>query len=349
MRISMRIKQTFLPLWLLLVIGLLAQTALSQQPSQQPKVMAVDAIGITVSDMDRTVDFYSNVLSFKKVLDIVVEGEGYEELLGLPDLRIRFVRMQIGDEFISLIQYIEPSDGKPIPVDSRSNDLWFQHFAIVVSDMDKAYQHVNKHKVSQISTSPQTLPKSNKPAAGIRAFKFKDPDSHPLELLWFPPGKGDPRWHRPTDKLFLGIYHTAIGVNDTEASLRFYRDLLGMNVLGGSLNIGTEQDNLDNVSGAKVRITSLRPSANIPGIEFLEYVSPENGRPIPSEIKANDIVHWQTILIVDDVEMAEEWLRNRKVRFVSDQVSTLPNGKLGYKNGIKVFDPDGHAILIVEK
>jgi len=170
-----------------------------------------------------------------------------------------------------------------------------------------------------------------------------------LELLWFPPGKGDPRWHRPTDKLFLGIDHTAIGVNDTEASLRFYRDLLGMNVLGGSLNIGTEQDNLDNVSGAKVRITSLRPSANIPGIEFLEYVSPENGRPIPSEIKANDIVHWQTILIVDDVEMAEEWLRNRKVRFVSDQVSTLPNGKLGYKNGIKVFDPDGHAILIVEK
>jgi len=122
-----------------------------------------------------------------------------------------------------------------------------------------------------------------------------------------------------------------------------------MNVLGGSLNIGTEQDNLDNVSGARVRITALRPSANIPGIEFLEYVSPENGRPTPSDIKANDIVHWQTILIVDDVEVAEKWLREHNVRFVSDEVSILTGGKLGFKNGIKVLDPDGHAMLIVGK
>ena len=349
MKVYMKFKRTFLPLWFLLVIGLLAQTALSQQPSQQPKVKAVDAISITVSDMDGAVDFYSNVLSFKKVSDIVVEGQGYEELLGVPDLRIRVVRMQLGDEYINLIQYIEPSDGKPIPVDSRSNDLWFQHFAIVVSDMDKAYEHLRKHKVSHISINPQTLPKSNKPAAGIRAFKFKDPDGHPLELLWFPPDKGDAGWHRPTDELFLGIDHTAIGVGDTEASLRFYRDLLGMNVLGGSLNTGTEQENLDNVSGARVRITALRPSSNIPGIEFLEYESPENGRPIPSEIKANDIVHWQTILIVDDIEVAQKWLREHNVRFVSDEVTTVQDNKLGFKNGIKVFDPDGHAMLIVQK
>src|SRR3989304_7228167 len=140
-KVYMKFKRTFPPLWFLLVIGLLAQTALSQQLCQQPKVKAVDAIGITISDMDRAVDFYSNVLSFKKVSDIVVEGEGDEELLGVPDLRIRVVRMQLGDEFISLIQYIKTSDGKPIPVDSRSNDLWFQHFAIVVSDMDKAYEN----------------------------------------------------------------------------------------------------------------------------------------------------------------------------------------------------------------
>lgn len=98
MRIDMRIKRTFLHLWLLFVLMLLAQTVLSQQPSQQPKVKAVDAIGIAVSDMDRAVDFYSNVLSFKKVSDIVVEGEAYEELLGVPDLRIRVFRMQLGGD-----------------------------------------------------------------------------------------------------------------------------------------------------------------------------------------------------------------------------------------------------------
>src|SRR3970282_109078 len=88
MKVYMKFKRTFLPLWFLLVMGLLAQTALSQQPSQQPKVKAVDAIGITISDMDRAVAVYFNVLSFKKVSDIVVEGEGYEELLGGTDFRI---------------------------------------------------------------------------------------------------------------------------------------------------------------------------------------------------------------------------------------------------------------------
>src|SRR3972149_8481478 len=75
-KVYMKFKRTFLPLWFLLVVGLLAQTALSQQPSQQPKVKAVDAIGITVSDMDPAVDFFFAVFLFKKVSGIGVEGGG---------------------------------------------------------------------------------------------------------------------------------------------------------------------------------------------------------------------------------------------------------------------------------
>jgi catechol 2,3-dioxygenase-like lactoylglutathione lyase family enzyme len=345
----MKLRRVLLPIWLVIVLGLLLQGAAAQKPTQKPQVKAIDAISMTVSDMDRSIDFYSNVLYFKKASDTIISGNEYDELLGVSKLKIRLVRMQLGDEFINLIQYIEPSDGKPIPVDSRSNDLWFQHFAIVVSDMDKAYERLRKYKVSRISTSPQTLPKSNKAAAGIRAFKFKDSDGHPLELLWFPPDKGDARWHRPTEKLFLGIDHTAIGISDTETSLRFYRDLLGMSVAGGGINTGAEQEHLDNVPGAMVRITALRPTLSNPGIEFLEYETPSDGRPLPSETKANDIVHWQTILIVDDVEITEKWLRENKVQFISDGVSTLQDDKLGFKNGIKVLDPDGHAMLIVEK
>jgi len=55
-----------------------------------------------------------------------------------------------------------------------------------------------------------------------------------LEILEFPPDKGSAKWHRPTGNLFLGIDHTAIVVSDTDASLRFYRDLLGMCVAGES-------------------------------------------------------------------------------------------------------------------
>ena len=86
-------------------------------------------------------------------------------------------------------------------------------------------------------------------AAGIKAFYFKDPDHHALEILWFPPGKGDPKWHRPAaTKLFLGIDHTAIVVNDTEASLKFYREALGLKQVAESENYGVEQKHLNNAA-----------------------------------------------------------------------------------------------------
>ena len=101
-----------------------------QVGAQAQLVKAVNSVGVTVSDMDRAVAFYSDALSFAKVSDIELEGPAYAQLLGVFGLRIRVVRMQLGDEFLVLTQYIAPPGGKPIPADSRSNDLWFQHFAV---------------------------------------------------------------------------------------------------------------------------------------------------------------------------------------------------------------------------
>ena len=95
-----------------------------------------------------------------------------------------------GSEKIELIQRA----GRPIPADSRSNDLWFQHLAIVVSDIDKAYAAVRHAGAMPISRQPQLLPAWNPNVGGIRAVYFRDPDGHPLELIQFPPDKGEPRW-----------------------------------------------------------------------------------------------------------------------------------------------------------
>ena len=266
--------------------------------AQQALVQGVDAIGITVSDMDRAVDFYSKVLTFQKVSETEVADDHYEQLQGVFGSRVRIVRMRLGDEFIELDEYIAPK-GRPIPVDSRSNDRWFQHIAVIVSDMDKAYQILRQNKVEFASSGPQRLPDWNKNAGGISAFYFKDPDAHPIEILHFPPDKGSKKWHLPSDKLFLGIDHTAIVVWDTDASLRFYRDLLGMKVAGESENYGTEQEHLNNVFGARLRITALR-AASGPGIELLEYLAPRDGKPFPSDEKSSDLVHRQTMLIAAD-------------------------------------------------
>src|SRR5262249_18646839 len=170
------------------------------------------------------------------------------------------------EECIRLTEYLAPK-GRPIPTEARSNDRSFQHIAIIVSDMDKAYAWLRQNRVEHASSGPQRLPDWNKNAAGIRAFYFRDPDGHPLEILQFPLDKAAAKWHQSWDKLFLGTDHPAIVVGDTSESLSFYRDLLGMRVAGESENYGTEQEHLNNVFGARLRITSLRASAG-PGVEL---------------------------------------------------------------------------------
>jgi catechol 2,3-dioxygenase-like lactoylglutathione lyase family enzyme len=310
-------------------------------PAQQGHALVdgVDAIGITVSDMDRAVDFYSKVLTFEKVSDTEAAGENYEHLEGVFGLRMRIVRMRLGDEFIELTEYLAPK-GRPIPVDSRSNDRWFQHIAIIVSDMDKAYAWLRQNKVEHASSGPQRLPDWNKNTAGISAFYFKDPDEHPVEVLQFPLDKGLEKWHHSTDKLFLGIDHTAIAVGDTDASVRFYRDLLGVQVAGESENYGTEQEHLNNVFGVHLHITALR-GASGPGIELLEYLTPRDGRPFPSDEHASDVVHRQTVLLTRDAEAAALQLRSSRVYFVSSGVVVNQIGQLGFSKAFLVRDPDG--------
>jgi catechol 2,3-dioxygenase-like lactoylglutathione lyase family enzyme len=306
-------------------------------------VTSVETVGMTVADMDRSVDFFAKALTFEKVSDVEIAGEEYEHLEGVCGLRMHVVRMKLGEETIELTEYLSPR-GRPIPADSRSNDRWFQHVAIIVSDMDRAYQRLRELNVQLASTGPQLLPKTIPGAAGIRAFYFKDPDGHPLEILQLPPDKGAAKWHAKTDRLFLGIDHTAIVVRDTEQSLAFYRDALGLRIAGESENFGTEQEHLNNVFGARLCITSLRADSGL-GIELLEYLVPRDGRPAPADLRANDLAHWQTRLVMRAGADAAAALRGREM--VSPGTVETPKAELGFHDGIGVADPDGHVLQLV--
>jgi len=301
------------------------------------QVTAVESIAVTVSDLDRAVDFYSKVLTFEKVADREVSGEEYEHLFG-GGLRVRSVRMRLGDEYLELQQFLSPR-GRPIPLDSRSNDRWFQHIAIIVSDMTAAYARLRSFNVEHASSGPQRLPDWNPNAAGIEAFYFRDPDGHNLEVLQFPADKGAPKWHARDGRLFLGIDHTAIVVANTDASLRFYRDVLGMRISGTSDNYGTEQEHLNNVPGAHLRITALR-AAHGPGIEFLEYLAPRTGRPLPPDTQPDDLWYWQVNLCSAAPSAFESLLSVRALK--------LGDAQLGWHTGLLTRDPDAHASLIGE-
>jgi catechol 2,3-dioxygenase-like lactoylglutathione lyase family enzyme len=313
----------------------------------EPLVSAVGPVGMTVSDLDTSMRFFTEVLGFETVSETEAWGSELEHLQGVFGLRIRRARLRLGGEEIELTEYLTPR-GRPIPADARSNDLWFQHIAIVVRDMDAAYRRLRAHGVRHVSTAPQRLPDSLPAAAGIEAFYFQDGDAHVLELIWFPPGKGDPRWQEPGQDLFLGIDHTAIAVSDTEQSLRFYRDALGLRVAGESLNYGSEQEHLNNVFGARVRITGLR-AASGPGIEFLEYLAPRTGRPAPSDLAANDLAHWQTSLTVGALDAAADAARAAGGWWVSPGAVALSDPRLSYRTAALVRDPDGHGLLLVHR
>jgi len=339
--------------WLAALCVLAAPAVLAQSSAAPPaesaasRIVAVGAIGLTVSDMDRSVAFYAGALGFETVADVEVSGPAYEQLTGVFGLRARVVTMQLGGERIELTEYLTPR-GRAAPSDSRSNDAWFQHVAIITNDVEQAYLWLRRHKVHHVSPGPQRLPDWNPKAGGIVAFYFRDPDGHPLEILQFPPDKGDARWHRPSDRIFLGIDHTAIVVADTERSLRFYRDTLGLRVAGESLNWGPEQERLNDVVGARLRITTLRTDVG-PGIELLEYLTPRTGRPAPMDAAANDLVHWHTTVVPGEPAAAAARLRGGLADFVSPGVVSLPDRTLGFGTGVLARDPDGHALRVISR
>jgi len=320
--------------------ALLAPTRLAE------KVVRVESVGMTVSDLNREVTFYTEVLSFEKLLETELEGPELETLEGVFGSHVRVARLRLGHETLELTEYLAPR-GHPIPADSRSNDRWFQHVALIVSDMDRAYALLRAHHVEHSSSAPQRLPDWNENAGGIRAFYFKDPDGHPLEILEFPLGKGDPRWQAKDGRLFLGIDHTAIVVSDTDASLRFWRDALGFAVVGESENWGTEQEHLNNVFGAHLRISTLRAPAG-PGVELLEYLSPRDGRPRPRDARANDLIEWQTSVVAQQAPRLLGTLRAAHAPLVSSSLVVLPTPRLGFARGVLVSDPDGHCVRVID-
>ena len=323
----------------------------ASQPNASKEISRVESVGFTVADMDKSIDFYTRVLPFEKVSDVETYGADIEGLTGVFGARVRVVRLRLGDETLELTEYLTPR-GRPIPGDSRSNDRWFQHVAIIVSDMDKAYAHLRAHKVRHASTGPQTLPSYITAAAGIRAFYFKDPEDHVLEILSFPPDKGSAKWHElaKRKRLFLGIDHTAIVVADTASSLKFYRDTLGLNVAGESMNYGTEQEHLNNVRGARLHITGLKTREGGIAVEFLQYLAPTDGRPYPADSRSNDLWHWQTSFLVKD--RGNDSLipiRFRLDRYISRGTVVFDDAKLGFRSASVLRDPDGHAIRLIEQ
>lgn len=304
---------------------------------------------VTVSDLDKALPFYTQVLPFKLMGIRQIDHTSVAKLFNISNATTtaRIATLKLGEETFELMDFIEPENGHKIPTDARSNDLWFQHIAIVVNDMDAAYKLLRDHQVEHVSSSPQTLPAYITAAAGIKAFYFHDLDGHNLEIIYFPTGKGNPKWQKKSDNIFLGIDHTAIGSHTTPASLKFYKDVLGLKVAGMSENYGPEQEHLNQVFGAHLQISGLTTGQGI-GVELLNYIAPLGGKLYPKDAYANDLIHWHTIIQVSNLNVLYERLITEGYTIVSQGIVPLDGMGIKGAKGLVVRDPDGHAILLYE-
>lgn len=311
--------------------------------------LEVKKVTFTVNDLEKSVSFFEDILSFKTVEEYTLNNDLVQYLYGLNSSKVfvKITKLKLGDEIIELQEFIDEENVSQIPLNSKSTDLWFQHIAIVVSDMDKAYDIMRNSDIQHVSTSPQTLPEYLPNAAGIKAFYFQDIDRHVLELIYFPKDKGNPKWQNTTNEIFLGIDHTAIGIANTNASTTFYEDVIGLKTAGHSENYGSEQERLNQVFGAHLWISGLKAQEGF-GVEFLEYLSPPGGRPYPVNSIPTDLWHWHTTITIHDLDLVYEKLVTGKHQIISNGLVDLNKNLFGGAKGVMVRDPDGHAVLLIE-
>jgi len=278
-------------------------------------VRRIARIHLICSDAARIASFYQAALGFIASPEVTANASD------------RTIDLRLGDQTIVLTD--SGPDGRRYPADIDSASLLFQHFAIVVGDMATAHAQLSRQTGwTPISTGgPQRLPASS---GGVTAFKFRDPDGHPLELLAFPAK------HRSAET-FQGIDHSALSVADTARSLAFYQSL-GLTVAGGSINHGPEQDRLDGLSGAHVEVTPLAlPDHSSPHVELLCYGRGRDSAPAA----LNDIASTRLVFAVETTPDLHS-LCNSHV----DALVSGPEEVSGHVVRATMRDPDGHLIVL---
>ena len=297
-------------------------------------VQKLSRITLICSAPDRLADFYERAFGFVRTGETSIAELAFAQLMGIAGATARSITLQLGEQEIEL-SGVHPL-GRPYPRPALGQSSLFQHFTIVVSDMGHAFARLSaRGGWTTISAGgPQLLPASS---GGVTAYKFRDPEGHPLELIAFPSGATPARWQRSSAAECLGIDHSAISISATERSVAFY-ERLGLTRIGGSLNIGPAQEKLDDVAGAVVNVTALAPPQfQTPHVELLCYRSGFDSETAPPN--TNDVAATSLVMKIEG-EVALKGL-------CAQSPGTLLSGPVRFERGALraiLRDPDGHLL-----
>lgn len=317
-----------------------ATPSTSTIPARDGASGAILRISRNVRHLARATAFYENRLGFARhgppeALDALTA-----RLWGDTGATLHRQRLRLGATELELVD-VGGGPGMPYPRDSRSDDLAFQHFAVRCGDVAAAFARLYQDDAASdppraISHDGAGMPRPIALPArsgGVTAFKFRDPDGHPVELLG-PPAHAS----AGASPAAPGIDHSAIGVSNAMASVRFYRRWLGCAVQARQRNAGVEQDRLDGLRDARVDVVALRtPVGQAPHLELLGYHrAPRAPSGIPDG--PGDIVSDRLVIAVDD---PQAWRRTWMDAGLPVEAA-IPDAVL-------VRDPDRHLLMLTRR
>lgn len=147
-------------------------------------IQAVDHINLVVSDLDRSVRFYTELLGFREIRRSRLEGQWIESVVGLKNVRadVAYVVAPAGEPRLELLCYESPR-GEPVPANSLANTPGLRHIALRVKDIHEMVRRLREAGVKIIG-GPAAVPKdaiTHEAGHKILCY-FLDPDGTLLEL-----------------------------------------------------------------------------------------------------------------------------------------------------------------------
>ena len=296
-------------------------------------------ISRNVVQLDRSTAFYQDRLGFLPIGPAFIMERALAAELGFGARDINVQRLRLGEEELELVE--AGPNARPYTSPNTSADLEFQHLAVRCMDIDIAFTRL--YREDSVSVLPTTISRGSDggPApirlpdgsGGVTAFKFRDPDGHPLELLQ-PAGDENAR-----STVRAGVDHTAISVSSAPSSIAFYADSLGLTMNAYQTNSGSEQGLLDALENPIVDVVSLQTtSESSPHLELLAYRRPIAAQS-PTGASATDIVSDRIVVRCSDLSRLASNLGmpSRHIRPTSEGPILLFQG------------PDGHYLLAIER
>jgi catechol 2,3-dioxygenase-like lactoylglutathione lyase family enzyme len=144
-------------------------------------VTRIDHVGITVSDLDRALGFYRDLLGLSVLTDSTLSEPEVADLLGLDSVQLRIVDLDSGDgRVVELIQYLQP---KGTRIDYESADPATAHIAFTVDDLAAVRERLVQGGTTIVSRRPITISEPGGSFDGAICLYVRDPDGVILELV----------------------------------------------------------------------------------------------------------------------------------------------------------------------